>query len=38
MCEVTKVKDAITRLEGIRCGAKETGCPDKLARTLRLFL
>ena len=33
-----KVSDAIARLEGIRCGAKETSCPDQLARTLRLFL
>ena len=33
-----KVSDAIARLEGIRCGAKETSCPDQLARALRLFL
>ena len=33
-----KVDDAIARLEGIRCGAKETSCPDQLARTLKLFL
>ena len=33
-----KVSDAIARLEGIRCGAKETSCPDQLAKTLRLFL
>ena len=26
-----KVSDAITRLEGIRCGMKETSCPDQLA-------
>ena len=32
------VGDAIARLEGIRCGAKETSCPDQLVRTLRLFL
>ena len=32
------VGDAISRLEGIRCGSKGTSCPDQLARTLRLFL
>ena len=33
-----KVKDAISRLEGIHCGAKETSCPDQRARALKLFL
>ena len=33
-----KVSDAISRLEGIRCGAKQTSCPDQLAKTLKLFL
>ena len=33
-----KVEEAISRLEGIKCGAKETSCPDQLARTLKLFL
>ena len=33
-----KVEDAISRLEGIRCGSKGTSCPDQLARTLKLFL
>lgn len=32
-----KVDDAISRLKGIRCGAKETSCPDQLARTLEMF-
>lgn len=32
------VQDAIQRLEGIRCGTKQTSCPDQLARTLKLFL
>ena len=26
-----KVSDAISRLEGIRCGIRETSCPDQLA-------
>ena len=29
-----KVEDAIARLEGIRCGFKNTSCPDQLARAL----
>ena len=30
-----KVSDAISRLEGIRCGAKESSCPDQLAKALK---
>ena len=33
-----KVEDVIRKLEGIRCGFKETCCPDQLAKTLKLFL
>ena len=29
-----KVEDAISRLEGIRCGFKPTSCPDQLAQAL----
>ena len=29
-----KVEDAIERLKGIRCGFKNTSCPDQLARAL----
>ena len=29
-----KVSDAISRLEGIRCGIRETSCPDQLAKAL----
>lgn len=32
------VQDVIARLEGTHCGARETSCPDQLARTLKLFL
>lgn len=28
------VDEAISRLKGIRCGAKSTSCPDQLARAL----
>ncbi len=27
--------EAITRIEGIRCGAKSTSCPDQLAQALK---
>ena len=30
-----KVDEAISRLEGIRCGAKPTSCPDQLAQALK---
>jgi len=30
-----KVEDAISRLEGIRCGFKSTSCPDQLAHALK---
>ncbi len=30
-----KVEDAISRMEGIRCGMKSTSCPDQLAQALR---
>lgn len=30
-----KVEDAISKLEGIRCGMKPTSCPDQLAQALK---
>ena len=35
LVEGMKVQDVIARLEGIRCGWKETSCPDQLAKALR---
>lgn len=32
------VTEAIERLEGIRCGAKPTSCPDQVAAALRHYL
>ena len=32
-----KVKDAINKLEGIKCGNKPTSCPDQLATALKLM-
>ncbi|WP_298022040.1 TIGR03905 family TSCPD domain-containing protein [uncultured Dysosmobacter sp.] len=33
-----KAQEAIERLKGIRCGFKETSCPDQLARNLEKAL
>ena len=33
-----KAEDAIARLSGIRCGFKNTSCPDQLAKALTLCL
>lgn len=30
-----KVEEAISKLEGIRCGFKPTSCPDQLATALK---
>lgn len=30
-----KVDDAIEKLSGIKCGFKDTSCPDQLARALK---
>ena len=35
LVEGMKVDDAIARMEGIRCGAKSTSCPDQLAQALK---
>ena len=29
------VEDAISKLEGIRCGMRPTSCPDQLAKALK---
>ena len=29
------VDDAISRMEGIRCGVKATSCPDQIAQALK---
>ncbi len=35
LVEGMKAEDVIARLEGIRCGFKETSCPDQLSRAIR---
>ncbi len=32
------VKDAIERMEGIRCGMRPTSCPDQIAQALKQAL
>ena len=34
LVEGMKAEDAIERLSGIRCGFKNTSCPDQLAKAL----
>lgn len=31
------VEDVIARLDGIRCGRKQTSCPDQLAQALKAY-
>ena len=33
-----KVEEAVKRLEGIRCGSKQTSCPDQIAQALKAAL
>ena len=35
LIEGMDVHEAIRRMEGIRCGARKTSCPDQLAKALR---
>jgi len=32
------INNAIERLEGIKCGFKNTSCPDQIAQALKSFL
>ena len=38
LVEGMEVQDAIARMKGIRCGYKDTSCPDQLARALEKAL
>ena len=31
------IDEAISRLEGIKCGPRSTSCPDQLARALKTY-
>lgn len=35
LCKGMKADEVIARLEGIRCGYKNTSCPDQLAQALK---
>lgn len=35
LVEGMDVDDAISRMEGIKCGFKSTSCPDQLAKALK---
>lgn len=35
LIEGMEVHEAISRLEGIRCGMKTTSCPDQLSKALK---
>lgn len=40
ICSLLKgmaVSDAVSRMEGIRCGFKSTSCPDQLAQALKTY-
>ena len=37
LVEGMKVADAISRMDGIRCGWKNTSCPDQLAQALKTY-
>lgn len=38
LVEGMEINDAISRLEGIRCGGRPTSCPDQLARALKTLV
>ncbi len=35
LVEGMRIEDVIERLEGIKCGFKQTSCPDQLAKALK---
>lgn len=37
LVEGMHVEEAISRMEGIRCGWKNTSCPDQMAKALRQY-
>lgn len=38
LVEGMRVEDAIAKLKGIKCGFKQTSCPDQLATALERYL
>lgn len=37
LVEGMKVEDVIDRLESVKCGFKDTSCPDQLAKALKSY-
>ena len=37
LIESMDIDDAISRIDGIRCGYKSTSCPDQLAKALKEY-
>lgn len=37
LVEGMDIDEVIKRVEGIKCGARQTSCPDQLARALKLY-
>ena len=37
LVEGMTVEEAVRRMEGIRCGWKDTSCPDQLAKALKTY-
>lgn len=38
LVEGMKIKDVVSKLEGIDCNGKGTSCPDQLAKAVRAYL
>ena len=38
LCRGRKAEDVANALQGIRCGAKSTSCPDQIAQAIRTHL
>lgn len=38
LVEGMDINEAISRLEGIKCGSRPTSCPDQLATALKQYL
>ncbi len=37
LVEGMEIDEAISRLDGIRCGVRPTSCPDQLAKALKAY-
>lgn len=38
LIEGMNIHDAINKIEGIKCGVRNTSCPDQLAKALKEYL